>query len=174
MNPSPFQSAFGAPGQPGTAPYGAPGPAPVAGPARTAVPGATVLAGPVGSPRGRGGLPRWALVTIIVAAVLPVLLVVAAIVAAVAIPVFLNERHKAVDQALATDLRTVAQAEAAFFAANGTYTADPAQLAVAEPVSEMAILRADGAGFCLVARDAGSKRVLYLDQTGTVGQEPCA
>ncbi|MEW1957555.1 type II secretion system protein [Kineococcus sp. NPDC059986] len=52
-----------------------------------------------------------------------VVMIIIGILAAIAIPVFLNQRKKAVDSSLKSDLRTVAQAEETYFTDSQTYTA---------------------------------------------------
>jgi len=52
-----------------------------------------------------------------------VVMIIIGILAAIAIPVFLNQRQKAVDSAMKSDLRTVAQAEETQFVDNQSYLA---------------------------------------------------
>ncbi len=52
-----------------------------------------------------------------------VVIIIIGILAAIAIPVFLNQRKKAVDASLKSDLRTVANAEETYFVDNQAYLA---------------------------------------------------
>jgi type IV pilus assembly protein PilA len=52
-----------------------------------------------------------------------VVIIIIGILAAIAIPVFLNQRKKAVDASLKSDLRTVANAEETYFVDNQAYVA---------------------------------------------------
>jgi type IV pilus assembly protein PilA len=53
-----------------------------------------------------------------------VVIIIIGILAAIAIPVFLNQRKKAVDASMKSDLRTVATNEETYFVDNQAYTTD--------------------------------------------------
>ncbi|WP_432487591.1 type IV pilin protein [Kineococcus sp. SYSU DK018] len=153
---TPPQRVTGAPGGggrslPGAGP--APAPAPVVLPGRTPVPawGKVLIA-------GGGALTA-----------LPLL-------AAVVLPVFLDQRARAVDARVRSDLQAVAVAQEGFYGGHGTYAPDPAALTVAEPDSEVVVLFADTAGYCLGGRDAdGRGSVWYLSSAvGVPSTTPCA
>ena len=117
--------------------------------------------------------PTWVKVLIGLGCAI-VAFVLLAIVAAVAVPVFLNERAKATDTAVKTDLQNVATAEQNYWAANGTYTADPQALGITEPASHVAILAADTQGFCLGGRAAdGDSQPWYYSSAATFSREGC-
>ncbi|MGI4895943.1 MAG: type IV pilin protein, partial [Janthinobacterium lividum] len=119
-------------------------------------------------------LPGWAKVLIgLGVAVLALMLL--GILAAIAIPVFLNGRNQAADVSVKADLKTVASAEAAYFTKFGTYTRDPTQLGIAEPKNDIGILTADANGFCLGGRVADTQgRDWYYSPAGGVTRTPCA
>jgi type IV pilus assembly protein PilA len=125
-------------------------------------------------PVPRTPVPTWAKVLIAVGCVV-LLLPVLGVVGAVAIPVFLNQRGKAAEAQVKQDVRSVAMAEENYAVANGTYTTDPLALGVAEPESEVVILAADTAGYCLGGRDAdGEGDPWYYSSTGGLSRTPCA
>src|SRR5665647_3364204 len=60
-----------------------------------------------------------------------VVIIIIGILAAIAIPVFLNQRQKGWDAAAKSDLKNMATAEETFLTDNGVYTADVADLETA-------------------------------------------
>lgn len=119
-------------------------------------------------------MPTWAKVLIALGAALTAL-VLLAIVASVALPVFLAQRAKAADAQVRTDLVTVARAQETFWSTTGSYTEDPTALGVAEPVSQVAILWADTQGYCLGGRDErGRGHIWYYSTSTGLSLTPCA
>jgi type IV pilus assembly protein PilA len=152
----------------------APGPAPVRStfgqmPANDfgAVPAARV---PAKTP-----VPTWAKV-LIALGVLGAGLVVLGILAAIAIPVFLNQRAEAADLEVKKDLQAVASAQHQVMANTGTYTLDPLALGIPEPASDVAIVAADSYDFCLAGRPHGDggATVWFYSLGGGMSTTPCA
>lgn len=89
-----------------------------------------------------------------------VVIIIIGILAAIAIPVFLNQRQKAHDAAAKSDIRTVALAEEDYFAAHNTYV-DMATLNAEEHIklskgTTVLTMYVDATkGFCLGSEQAG-------------------
>ena len=145
-------------------------PDPCAAP-RTAFAAETIVARPAGPVRAP--VPTWAKV-LIVLGVLGFGLIALGIVAAIAIPVFLNQREKAADVEVKSDLRSVASAEESYYTDFASYTADPSQLDVAQPASQIAVLAADSTGYCLGGRPAdGRGNVWYYSSSAGLTRTSC-
>jgi len=95
-----------------------------------------------------------------------VVIIIIGILAAIAIPVFLNQRKKAVDSGMKSDLRTIATAEETYFVdyqkyvAVGTATASPVIGAetVKMTTGNQATVAAATSDFCVVvSRTSGSQ-----------------
>ena len=96
-----------------------------------------------------------------------VVIIIIGILAAIAIPVFLNQRKKAVDTSMKSDLRTVANEEETYFTDNQNYiavaSANPAvvgttnvQLSNGNLIS--VIINASGSAYCELATRAAGKQ----------------
>ncbi|MEW1957554.1 prepilin-type N-terminal cleavage/methylation domain-containing protein [Kineococcus sp. NPDC059986] len=96
-----------------------------------------------------------------------VVMIIIGILAAIAIPVFLNQRKKAVDSSLKSDLRTIAQAEETAYTDTQTYvqatTAANAPVPVPSASDTVKIskdnsftitLNSDGTAYCIVGKNA--------------------
>jgi len=106
-----------------------------------------------------------------------VVIIIIGILAAVALPIFLNQRIKAYDSTAKSDLRNLAQFEEAYFIGHGDYAtiasivADDDGFRVSERVT-VNVVRFDGsAGYCLSSEHAGSPNTWYFDSQGG-GQQP--
>ena len=101
-----------------------------------------------------------------------VVVVIIGILAAIAIPVFLNQRQKAADSAAKSDLKNAATAQEAYAVDNsGSYTASVAGLEAAgfrksadvgDPVIN---LLADNAGYCMTATASNGSETWVYDST---------
>lgn len=106
-----------------------------------------------------------------------VVIVIIGILAAIAIPLFLNQRIKAYDSAAKSDLRNLAQFEEAYlvdhtsYAPIATLRADGEAVRVTSGVT-LSVVRYDGEfGYCLSAKSVGSPNTWFFDsQSG--GQQP--
>jgi prepilin-type N-terminal cleavage/methylation domain-containing protein len=117
-----------------------------------------------------------------------VVIIIIGILAAIAIPVFLNQRKKAVDTSMKSDLRTVANEEETYFTDNQKYIAAPAAAVVAVGATNVTlskgnvgsvILNATGSAYCiLVTRAAGfqpsSQDWTYVSNLGGLQAAPLA
>lgn len=165
--PASVPPAF-APVQPAFAPVRPGAEAMLAGPA----PALPLPVPPVFAPV-RTKTPGW----LIAVALLGVGTVLAGVAAAVAIPVFLNQRAKLATTTLRTDLTTVAAAEESVRAQTGSYSADPAAVSAHlrdDLTSQVAILWADGTGWCAQAVPVGATEpVLYASSASGVSTQSC-
>lgn len=125
----------------------------------------------VGLSRTSGGRPgRGLAVAGLVISLVQVLLL--PVLAAVAIPTFLNQRDKAVEAGLRSDLQTAAVAmETAAVDANGTYPTVMPPVTTSTGTVELVSVGPDT--YCLVAVAAGSGTVRYVDQSGVVSEIAC-
>jgi prepilin-type N-terminal cleavage/methylation domain-containing protein len=111
-----------------------------------------------------------------------VVLVVISSLASIAITVFLRQRDRAYDAAVAADLRNAAIAQEAVLSAGGAYAQDQVQLAAvgyrpsparnyaAGPVL-MTVHGQASQGFCLTARSASGRYVAMASDLGLVVRE---
>ena len=102
---------------------------------------------------------------------------VAMILAAIAIPVFLNQRVKGNDAIVRSDLRNAATAEEMYMTDRGAYTADVTTLQsvgfVPDRRVEVQVFRADSTGYCIGGHLDTS--TFYFDSTnGGLTQAPCS
>ena len=108
-----------------------------------------------------------------------VVIIIIGILAAIAIPVFLNQRKKAVDASMKSDLRTVANTEETYFVDNQTYVAltgaAPAYTVGTIPVKTSTgntlTVKTPGAGgagtYCIAASNTnGSQPWVYISDNG--------
>jgi len=118
-------------------------------------------------------VPTWAKV-LIALGIAGAAFALLGIIAAVAIPVFLNERASAADAQVKQDLRAVATAQENVWMATGAYTLDPMALGVPEPESDIVIASADTQGFCLAGRGSEQGNVWFYSPDTGVTRTPCA
>jgi prepilin-type N-terminal cleavage/methylation domain-containing protein len=103
-----------------------------------------------------------------------VVIIIIGILASIAIPVFLNQRHKAYDSAAKSDLRNVAQFEEGYLVDHPSYGTVPELIAAGDtpkvsPGDTVNILFATSLGYCLTAQHSGSDTIWYYDnQAGGV------
>jgi Tfp pilus assembly protein PilE len=97
------------------------------------------------------------------------------ILAAIAIPVFLNERMKDEDAQARGQLRAVALLEESYYTDASTYTSDLSALPRYEPRADvdLRILSASESGYCLSAVPRHSDRTFYYLSGVGVSTEPC-
>ena len=111
-----------------------------------------------------------------------VVVIIIGILAAIAIPVFLNQRQKGWDAAVKSDLKNAATAEHTYLAEAGTYTADVGILQVSgfkystgsNYSGGTAVIDAQpdaGRGFCLEARSASGAIWSYATVSGGLQSE---
>ncbi len=97
-----------------------------------------------------------------------VVIIIIGILAAIAIPVYLNQRTKAVDAGSKQDLRVLAQFQETYLTNSAAY-ADFAQLDADGEVmlptknDTITIVRYSASAYCLSAKGAGSPRTWYYD-----------
>lgn len=101
-----------------------------------------------------------------------VVIIIIGILAAIAIPVFLNQRQKGYDAQAKSDLRNLANFEEIYLNDFQTYGAI-AQIQAAEPklaISKndtLSVVRYNGVtGYCLSAKSAGSPNTWFYDSRG--------
>ena len=97
-----------------------------------------------------------------------VVMVIIGILAAIAIPLFLNQRKNAHDVAAKSDLRTVAAQEEGYYANALTYadlaTIDAAGFKVTlSPRVTVSVAHLEPLGYCLAAQDAASSTTYFYD-----------
>ncbi len=101
-----------------------------------------------------------------------VVILIIGILAAIAIPVFLNQRQKGYDSQAKSDLRNLAGFEEIYINDVNTY-GTLAQIEVAEPTLSashgvtLSVVRYDGVnGYCISAKHVGSSTTWYYDSQG--------
>jgi type IV pilus assembly protein PilA len=113
-----------------------------------------------------------------------VVILIIGILAAIAIPTFLNQRGKAQDASAKSELRNAATAEETYYTDSQTYTATPANLTAIEPSLTQGFAATTatppGDGMTIVAADTGANKYHlqvvsksnvtydYIDNNGTV------
>jgi type IV pilus assembly protein PilA len=128
-----------------------------------------------------------------------VVMIIIGILAAIAIPVFLNQRKKAVDTGVRSDLRTVATAEETFYTDGQVYSvlggtvpnltvgSDTVKVSTGNTISIKfldkagAVLTAPAgaAGFCLTGKNDGGDKaavatgITYNSLNGGISTTPC-
>src|SRR4051794_36397955 len=98
-----------------------------------------------------------------------VVILIIGILAAIAIPVFLNQRNKGYEAEAKSDLRNLAGFEEIYLNDKNTY-GTIAEVQAAEPtlnpstgVTLSVVRYADATGYCLSAQGAGSSRLFFYD-----------
>ena len=97
-----------------------------------------------------------------------VVIIIIGILAAVAIPIFLNQRSQASDAAVKSDLRTVARGQETYATSTTTYgtlaqiIADGSDLAVS-PTVTVTLLSYDSQGYCVQGASSQSNEVWFYD-----------
>jgi prepilin-type N-terminal cleavage/methylation domain-containing protein len=97
-----------------------------------------------------------------------VVIIIIGILAAVAVPIFLNQRSQASDAAVKSDMRTMARGQETYFTSSTTYgtvaqiIADGSDLAVSETVT-VTLLSYDSQGYCIRGESSQSNEVWYYD-----------
>ncbi|NYD57670.1 prepilin-type N-terminal cleavage/methylation domain-containing protein [Nocardioides marinisabuli] len=95
-----------------------------------------------------------------------VVVVIIGILAAIAIPVFLNQREKAVDSGIQSDLKALATTQETHYVDARAYSVDPAELKTAgfTPTKGNVIgvaIAAGGKAYCLKGTNAGGSKDFY-------------
>ncbi len=122
--------------------------------------------------RPRRGLPTWGIVLIVVG----VVALVVPLLAAIAIPVFLNQRAKAEDAQVRQDLTSVARVEADLLIDEGAYSSDPAVISghlTEDLTTRVTILWADETGWCASGAVAGREPVAWYSAQDGLSDRPC-
>ncbi len=101
-----------------------------------------------------------------------VVIIIIGILAAIAIPVFLNQRQKGYDSQARSDLRNMADFQEIYLNDYGSYgsvaeiQAKEPKVA-ASPMVTLTVVRYDGVnGYCLSAKSAGSPNTWFYDSQG--------
>ena len=98
-----------------------------------------------------------------------VVIIIIGILAAIAIPVFLNQRVKAYDSAAKSDLKNLAQFEEGYLVANDRYATIAEVIAAGDgvrvtgQVTLSVVLYSGSSGYCLSAQHNGSPNRWYYD-----------
>jgi type IV pilus assembly protein PilA len=98
-----------------------------------------------------------------------VVIVIVGILAAIAIPIFLNQRQKAVDAGIESDLKAAATAQETYYVDNQEYAPDAATLTDFKLSGDNAVdtWNADADGYCIIiTNDAGSGEAFAYDSNG--------
>ena len=106
-----------------------------------------------------------------------VVIIIIGILAAIAIPVFLNQRQKGYDAGVKSDLRNAATAEETYLTDNGSYTDSQSALSsegfnssnssdYTGGSTALTIVSATNVGYCLSAQSASGKWFLYDSSKG--------
>lgn len=110
-----------------------------------------------------------------------VVIIIIGILAAIAIPVFLNQRQKAWDSAVKADLRNAATAEETYYTENATYSAAVADLTTAgfklsddgnyavDAATSFTVPTATAAEFCVQGVSKSGKTFSYASGPGQSG-----
>ena len=96
-----------------------------------------------------------------------VVVIIIGILAAIAIPTFLNQRQKGYDSAAKSDLRNAAIAQEAAYTEGGSYQADEALLTEYKPTDlvDLNVVSASATGYCMEAIHENSTQSFVLDST---------
>jgi type IV pilus assembly protein PilA len=98
-----------------------------------------------------------------------VVIIIIGILAAIAVPVFLNQRIKGYDSAAKSDLKNLAQFEEGYLIGNDRYATIAEVIAsgdgvrVTPQVTLSVVLYSGSAGYCLSAQHVGSPNIWYFD-----------
>ena len=104
-----------------------------------------------------------------------VVIIIIGILAAIAVPSFLNHRRQAIEVGMESDLRGVAKLQETYFADNFTYAPDIATLVAAlapdlnlSPGNTVTVLPGSAAPgtYCLKAHNANARADIYYDSDG--------
>ena len=106
-----------------------------------------------------------------------VVIIIIGILAAVAVPIFLNQRSKATDSAIKGDLRLLAQFEETYAVTYFTYgTIAELQLEGSDvrvsPTVTVSIVSYDASGYCLMGESTQSNATWYYDSQAGGLQDP--
>lgn len=104
-----------------------------------------------------------------------VVIIIIGILAAIAIPVFLNQREKAVDSSMKSDLRTVANEAETYYVDEQTYVGfDPSGISLSDNNAVVATTLT-ATGYCLDATSTASTATYHYDSTdGGISEGTCA
>ena len=115
-----------------------------------------------------------------------VVIIIIGILAAIAIPVFLNQRQKGYDAAIKSDLRNAATAEETYLTDNNAYTTSVAQLQTlgfkysgatnydSGTQTITVIVRGGNQSYCLNATSSSSKSFNYDSAAGGIATGTCS
>jgi type IV pilus assembly protein PilA len=114
-----------------------------------------------------------------------VVIIIIGILAAIAIPVFLNQRQKGYDAGIKADLRNAATSEETYLTDYGSYTKTQSALSVEgfksssttdyNGASNTLTVKIDGnKGYCISAQSASGKWFLYDSQNGGLSSQSYA
>ena len=98
-----------------------------------------------------------------------VVIIILGILAAIAIPVFLNHRERAADSAAKSDLRNLAQFEEGYLVGHQRYATIADVVAagdgvrVSPKVTLSVVVYSGASGYCLSAKHVGSRTTWFLD-----------
>ena len=100
-----------------------------------------------------------------------VVIVIIGILAAIAIPIFLNQRQKAVDASIESDLKAAATVQETIYTDEQAYTDVEGDLTAAgfklSKGNTFSTLNADADGYCMIIEnEAGSGKVFAYDSQG--------
>ena len=103
-----------------------------------------------------------------------VVIIIIGILAAIAIPVFLNQRKKGYDAGVKSDLRNAATAEETYLTDYNVYTNSVTTLAPKVSTGDTLTIKADGGkGYCITGSNSNSGNTFFYDsQNG--GLQPLA
>lgn len=114
-----------------------------------------------------------------------VVIIIIGILAAIAIPVFLNQRKKGWDSAIQADLRNAATAQETVFTEGSRYTTTVSVLTAAglkfsgddnyasDAATDFDVVSADTDSYCMSA-ESRSGTTYYLSSAGTIGTTACS
>jgi len=110
-----------------------------------------------------------------------VVVIIIGILAAVAVPVFLNQREKAADSAAKSDLRNAATSQETYFTDAASYTTSTTDLETVGFNSSsnvtMGAIVADATGYCMLATASGGSQTWVYDSNNgglqAAGVETC-
>ena len=105
-----------------------------------------------------------------------VVILIIGVLAAIAIPVFLNQREKAAEAAVKSDLKNAATVMETHYVDEQTYAGvEDASLQETDNVTVTLAEGADAAGFCLDGSSTGTTNTFfYNSETGGLGSGTCA
>jgi hypothetical protein len=96
------------------------------------------------------------------------------IIAAIAIPVFLNQRLAGYDASVKSDLRNAATAEEQIYTSTGAFSTDVSQLNTTVAAgNRLVVLGATSSSVCIEGTSSRSPRVWYYSSTAGISTTPC-